>query len=87
MRISVQKIKQEVTKWRKTNQVYPGILTLVLLNPDIPAFANSIDPDQLASKEANWSRSALFAIYYVNLYQQSGSRNLIGLQLEVGMAS
>ena len=27
-------------------------LTLVLLNPDIPAFANSIDPDQLASEEA-----------------------------------
>ena len=28
-------------------------LTLVLLNPDIPAFANSVDPDQLASEEAN----------------------------------
>ena len=35
-------------------------LTLVLLNQD--AFANSIDPDQLASSEANWSGSALFAI-------------------------
>ena len=31
-----------------------------------PAFANSVDPDQLASKEANWSGSALFAIKYVN---------------------
>ena len=40
------------------------ILTLVLLNP---AFANSVDPDQLASEEANWSGSALFAIKYVNL--------------------
>ena len=39
-------------------------LTLVLLNPDIPCFANSVDPDQL---EANWSGSALFAIKYVNL--------------------
>ena len=29
------------------------ILTLVLLNPDIPSFANSVDPDQLASEEAN----------------------------------
>ena len=29
------------------------ILTLVLLNPDIPCFANSVDPDQLASEEAN----------------------------------
>ena len=28
-------------------------LTLVLLNTDIPAFANSVDPDQLASEEAN----------------------------------
>ena len=42
-------------------------LTLVLPNLDRPAFANSVDPDQLASKEANWSGSALFAIKYVNL--------------------
>ena len=39
--------------------VYPivlckyGTLTLVLLNPDISCFANSVDPDQLASEEAN----------------------------------
>ena len=39
----------------------------------------SVDLDQLASEEANWS--ALFAIKYVNLYQQSGSSNLIGWQL------
>ena len=26
-------------------------LTLVLLNPDITCFANSVDPDQLASEE------------------------------------
>ena len=62
-------------------------LTLVLLNPDIPVFANSVDPDQLASEEANWSGSALFAIKYVNLYQQSGSSNLIGWKLEMGVAS
>ena len=36
-----------------------------------PVLANSVDPDQLASGEANWSGSALFAIQYVNLYQQS----------------
>ena len=34
-----------------------------------PAFANSVDPDHLSSKEANWSGSALFAIQYANLYQ------------------
>ena len=28
-------------------------LTLVLLNPGIHCFANSVDPDQLASEEAN----------------------------------
>ena len=49
-----------------------------------PAFANSVDPDQLASEEANWSGSALFAIQYVNLQQQSRSSNLIGWELEVG---
>ena len=59
-------------------------LTPVLLNP---AFANSVDPDQLASEEANWSRSALFAIKYVNLYQQPRSSNLIGWKLEVSVAS
>ena len=62
------------------------ILTLVLLNPDIPCLY-SVDPDQLASEEANWSGSALFAIKYVNLYQQSGSSNPIGWKLEVGVAS
>ena len=34
-----------------------------------PAFANSVDPDQLASEEANWPGSALFAIKYVNIKQ------------------
>ena len=52
-------------------------LTLVLLNPDIPVSTNSVDPDQLASEEANWSGSALFVIKYVTLYQQPGSNNLI----------
>ena len=59
-------------------------LTLVLLSP---AFANSVDPDQLASREANRSGSALFGIQYVNLYQQPGSSNLTGWKLEVGLAS
>ena len=42
-----------------------------------PAFANSVDPDQLASsEEANWSGSALYVIMYSNFYQQPGSFNL-----------
>ena len=52
-----------------------------------PAFANSVDPDQLASSEANWSGSALFAIKYLNLQKQSVSSNLIGWKLEEGVAS
>ena len=51
------------------------------------AFTNSVDPDHLASEEANWSISALFVMKYVNLYQQPGSSNLIGWKLEVGVAS
>ena len=33
------------------------------------------------------SGSALFVIKYVNFYQKPGSTNLIGWQLEVGVAS
>ena len=47
----------------------------------------SIDPEQLTSSEANWSGSALFAIQYVNLYQQSRSSNLIDWKLEMDVAS
>ena len=58
-----------------------------------PVFANSVGPDQSASEEADWSAeadwsgSALFAIKYLTLYQQPGSRSLIGWKLKVGMAS
>ena len=34
-------------------------------NPS-PAFENSVDPDELASEEASWSGSSLFAIKYIN---------------------
>ena len=37
--------------------------------------ANSVDPDQLASSEANWFESALFVIKYVNLKQKPWSSN------------
>ena len=49
--------------------------------------ANSVDPDQLSSEEANWSGSALFVSKYVNVYQKLRSSNLIGWKLEVGVAS
>ena len=48
------------------------------LNWICPAFINSVDPDQLASKEATLCGSALFVIKNVKLYQQPGSSNLIG---------
>ena len=63
------------------------VLTLFLLNTIGSVLANSVDPDQLASEEANWSGSALFVIKYVNFYQKPGSSNLIGWKLEVGVAS
>ena len=62
-------------------------LTLLLLNTICPVLANSVDPDQLASEEANWSGSALFVIKYVNFYQKPGSSNLTGWKLEMGVAS
>ena len=65
------------------------LLTLLLLNMTCPVLENSVDPDQLASAEAeaNWSGSALFVIKYVNFYQKPRSSNMIGWKLEVGMAS
>ena len=63
------------------------LLTLLLLNMTCPVLANSVDPDQLASEEANWSGSALFVIKYVNFCQKPGSSNLIGWKLGVGVAS
>ena len=47
------------------------------LNTSCLVLANSVDPNHLASGEANWSGSALFVIKYVNLYQKLGSSNLI----------
>ena len=49
-----------------------------------PDLANSVDPDQLASSEANWFGSALFVIKYVNFYQKPGSSNLIGVEIRNG---
>ena len=60
------------------NKVF--IISIIILE-------NSVDPDQLASEEANWSGSALFVIKYVNSYQKPGSSNLIGWKLVVGVAS
>ena len=67
---------------------YPDVnLTLLLLNTTCPVLANNVDQDQLASEEANWSVSVLFVIKYVNFYQKPGSSNLIGWNLEMGVAS
>ena len=59
-------------------------LTLVLLNPDMSCLYK-----WCRSRSVGFFRSGstLFAIKYVNLYQQSGSSNLIGWKLEIGMAS
>ena len=63
-----------------------GSLNHSLANHVMP-LANSIDRDQLASEEANLSGSALFVIKFVNFYHKLGPYNLIGWELEVGVAS
>ena len=65
-----------ILTWSCTNVVYVYMfvkviqikicLTLLLLNTPCTVLANSVDPDQLASEEANWSGSALFVIKHVN---------------------
>ena len=35
-----------------------------------PTFANSVDPDQMASEEAIWSGSTLFVVHYVDLNEK-----------------
>ena len=44
---------------------YTCTLTLVLLNPDISSFENTVDPDQLASDEAIWSGATLLSTLFV----------------------
>ena len=78
-------LKSYIDVWKTQGHMYV-ILTHLLLNTKCPVLANSIDPDQLDSSEANWSWSALFVIEYVNFYQKPGSSNLIGWKLEVGVA-
>ena len=52
-----------------------------MLNTTCPVLANSVDPDQLASSDLQ------FAIKYVISYSKTGSSNLTGWILEVGVAS
>ena len=83
---SLKKYKEKIIKMLSAAVVI-CTLTLLLLNTTCPFLANSVDPDQLASSEANWSGFALFVIKYVNFYQKPGSVNLIAWKLEVGVAS
>ena len=45
------------------------LLTLVLLNPDIPCLCKQCRSRSVGFWRSNWSGSALFVIQYVNLYQ------------------
>ena len=55
-----------------------GTLTLILLFTTTPTFANSVDPDQMASEEAIWLGFTLFVIQFVNLNENIIWCNLIG---------
>ena len=46
-----------------------GIVNPCPADPGYTLSLHSVDSDQLASEEANWSGSALFVIKYVNLYE------------------
>ena len=59
-------------------QLGPGWLTLILLFTTNSTFANSVDPDQMASEEVIWSGSTLFVIQFVNLKEIVIWCNLIG---------
>ena len=59
-------------------------LTLLLLNMTCPVLTNSVDPDLLASEEANWSGSALFVIKYVNFYQKTQIKQSDWLEIRSG---
>ena len=52
-----------------------------------PTFANSVDPDQMASEEAIWSGSTPFVIQFVNLNGNIIWCNLIGGESEMGVAN
>ena len=66
--------------------IQPNMLENCIINPDTVepslALSNSVEPDQLASKNCTVCRLGLWI-----LYLQSGLSNLIGRKLEVGMAS
>ena len=62
-------------------------LTLILLFRTTPTFANSVDPDQMASEEAIWSGSTQFVIQFVNLNENIIWRNRIGWYSEMGVAN
>ena len=55
-----------------------GPLTLILLFTTTPTFANSVDPDQMASEEAIWSGATLFVFQFLNLNKNIIWCNLIG---------
>ena len=80
-RLSYDKGLSEIIEY---NLISKPSWTLLLLNTACPVLVNSVDPDQLASEETNWSGSALFVFKYVNFYQKPESSNLIGWKLEVG---
>ena len=55
---------QPLAYWVKKSEIFFFSFTknLILLNTTTPTFANSVDPDQMASEEAIWSGSTLFVI-------------------------
>ena len=77
-------IKIEQQHWNSSDNSQAKLqLNPSLAEHDMPCLSKQCR----SRSEANWSGSALFVIKYVNFYQKPGSSNLIGWELEVGVAS
>ena len=63
-------LSEEFPRDSRTSSNQLSVSTFLLLNTTCPVLANSVDPDQLASEETNWSGSALFVIKYMNFYKK-----------------
>ena len=51
--IILMRMPEHTFLWKNMESICLIILSLLLLNTTCPVLANSVDPDQLASEEAN----------------------------------
>ena len=82
--------KRPITIWSINCFLVQMLLTQVLLNPDMSCLCKQCRPRSSVGfwrSQLIWICTIAIKYMYVNLYQQSGSSNLIGWKLEKGVAS